>query len=247
MSHYFADFGASSAKTQELSSAVSATTKPMLDAIGALNAAEAALAGAVNRLAAAKALRARLEEMDADWFKRVADSHSNSGPEWELYSKYAPTFPLRMETVKGDFFSTKQVVAQSGPMYDFDAESPALDADKEKLDGEISSLQEAIPGLKIAKSAADSAVSVAQKAVRSADDKYNASVKADEKAAVDLATAQARATQQAQQMLTAPPKSTGVSPLIIAAIAVPVVGAILYAVSRKSTSVAGYRRRRSRR
>lgn len=36
----------------------------------------------------------------------------------------------------------------------------------------------------------------------------------------------------------------GMSPLVIAAVAVPVVGVILYALTRKKASVAGYRRRR---
>lgn len=58
------------------------------------------------------------------------------------------------------------------------------------------------------------------------------------------------ATTQAKVLATAAQKATtaGVSPLVIAAVAMPLVGLIAYAMLRKKkSSVAGYRRRRSRR
>jgi hypothetical protein len=66
------------------------------------------------------------------------------------------------------------------------------------------------------------------------------------RAAADLAKQKVQVEQRKVEKAAA--KLEGPSPLVIAAVAIPVLGAIAYALSRKKgSSVGGYRRRRSRR
>lgn len=219
----------------------------MVAAIAALNVADAAFAAANARVEAAKAAKAQLARMDSAWFKRV-DSYFNSNgaypgaPEVELYQKYKMMFPIDWSL---------PMPSGGGPPFDFDKENPVLEEDKQKADDEFWAATDAVPAARSARTAAQTAQDLAKKEIDAVNVTAKNNSVAAAKAAAD-ATAKAKAAADAaayaklkstQKQMA---KSTGPSPLIIAAVAVPMLGAIIWALTRKKPAVAGYRRRSRR-
>lgn len=196
-------------------------------AAAAGSAAEMAFDAAAARLAAAKALHAQLEKMDADWFKRVASSSDNTGSDWAMYQKYIPGFPIDPRI-------------QSGPMWDFDSPNDQLFEDTQKAWAEHQAAEDALPAARAAKNQTFATWTQAKAALAAAVKKLEAQSMADQAADAAAVTATSRASTQAKL------SAAGASPLVLVAVAVPVVGAIIYAMTRKKSSVAGYRRRSRR-
>jgi hypothetical protein len=221
----------------------------MVAAIAALNVADAAFAAANARVEAAKAAKAQLARMDSAWFKQV-DSYFNSNgaypgaPEVELYQKYKMMFPIDWSL---------PMPSGGGPPFDFDKENPVLEEDKQKADDEVWAATNAVPAARSARTAAQTAQDLAKKEI----DAVNVTAKNNSVAAAKAAADAAAKAKQAVEMAADAKlksiqkqmaKSTGPSPLIIAAVVVPVLGVVIWALTRKkAAAVAGYRRRRSRR
>jgi len=220
-------FGAVSTATQALHTAMPVLDQQLTQAMGAAATAESMLDAGTARHVAAKALHAQLNKMDADWFKRVGSSSDNNGTDWALYQKYVNSFPF-------------DPLVQSGLQHDFEAGSDALYNDLQLAWAEMLAAEDALPALRLARSTAKSALTSAQAAIVAANKKYEASVKADE--AADRAAAAAVQAKIARQ---ASGGGSSKALMIGAAVLVPLL-AIAVVMSRKKSSVAGYRRRSRR-
>lgn len=222
-------FGATAA---ELGSALAALDQQMIAALMAQTAAAGALAAANARVSAAKAAYSMLNKMDADWFEAI-DTKSHLTPEEGAYfNKYRYTFHMK---------------GNGTP--DYEAGSDALYADTQKAFREMLDAEDALPAVKQQKSDADAAVSAAQAALKKANAAHTAQVKLEQQQAVAVAEAKARAADPVYQQLmaTQAKKSATTKKLLIgAAIIVPLLGLIGFALTRKKPSVAGYRRRSRR-
>ncbi len=238
--------------TEELRSAGIAVDNQRIAAVSAAQAADAAVADAVARLAAAKTLSAMLNRMDGAWFRRAM---SPDGTDLSRDFKYPPAEQALFEKYGGTFPQSDVTtdLVQAG-YRDFDAESPQLEYDKVQVANEIQNISGELPALKSAASKAKDEVSRLTTATEAATKKFKAASSADAKVAVATVEAKAQSVVQDQVdarvlktlnevALTKAATKSGVSPLVIAAVAVPVLGAIFWAMTRKKAAVAGYRRR----
>lgn len=225
----YAYFGATAA---DLSTALSMLDQQMIATLTAQSAAAAALAAANARVQAAKANYAMLNKMDADWFESI-DTKSHLTPEEGAYfNKYRFTFQMKPNGTP-----------------DYESGSDALYADTQKAFHEMISAEDMVPVAKGEKSAADAAVSAAQAALRKANDAHSKQLVLEQKQAAAAAEAKARAADPVYQMQVAAQvkkEATTKKVLIGAAIAVPLLGLVGFALTRKKSSVAGYRRRSRR-
>ncbi len=229
-------FGVSAA-VQSLYDAMTPLGQQMIAALQASNAADAALQDAIARVAAAKALSAQLERLDTAWFEDIHQFYAGnravpSPADLALFNKYRMTFPITPAGTPN-----------------FEAPNDHLFEDQQAAQDAIMATEDAVPGFRAAASKAKAALDAAQAVNAAANKKYETAVKAEEKAAADVVKAKAQAASDAVvakdlAVAKALARANGPSPLTIAAIAVPVLGVIAYALTRKrSAPVAGYRRR----
>lgn len=207
--------------------------------------ADAAVAASNARLLSAKADSAQLEKLDADWFIWISTNAPAGSDPNRLYQKYRYSFPEQ-----------DPAYDPNGLDRDFNAGSDLLEQDKDNAALEIKAATGALAAAKTAAAKAKSELDRLTTAATAAMKKRDDAVKAEEKAAaqsvVNDAKAKANAATEARVLKTlneaklSSPKAEGPSPLVIAAIAVPVLGAVVWALTRKKTAVAGYRRRSRR-
>lgn len=230
--------------TQALSAAHAAIAAKGIAATAAVQAADVAVDVATARLAAAKVQSARLNRVTSDLMQRGHAYFTGSGPalsadDEALFKTYGFTFPPD----------------ESNPgASDYDAGSEMLDRDRQNAADELEAATRDLPLVKSAAAAAKSELDKLTTAGLAAQKKYQDAVKAEQKAVVDIEKAKASGAIDARvaleaaklKLLAQAGKTEGMSPMVIAALAVPVLGVLAYMATRKKAAVAGYRRRRSR-
>ncbi len=241
-----------------------AATQVSMAADADVAAAKAQHDAAVARLAEANKLDVILNNVDGAWFKKY-----NEGG-----SIYLTLSPLEMQVFKyiDGFPDVNEAYKATGQFYpggiNYNAENPLLERARELSANAVQNLpaevQDASANLTSAKSTAAKAKAELDRLsglAEAAGRKFQDAVKADQKVEAKVAETTAKVVTQNQidarvlktvndtKIATELAKASkkGVSPLVIAAVAVPVLGAIAWAMTRKKTAaVAGYRRRRSR-
>ncbi len=212
----------------------------MIAAITAVSNADAAIAAATARVAAAKAAKAQFDSANQSWWQRVDSYFTSNGPypgdaDAAFYKKYVTHFPIDW---------TLPYNPDTGVPHAFvDGTNDVLEEDKQKAFDETLDATAALSAAKSARVTAQSVQDAAAKEIKAVNKTAEAVVIATQAKAAAAAKAQADALLPASHRAS----SGGISPVMIAAVAVPVVGILAYMLTRKkSAPVAGYRRRSRR-
>lgn len=215
----------------------------MTSAMAAAQAAEAKLAAATARADAAKAAAAKFKQLESEaWWTNlqraiIAESNGKGGvnsasyvaPEDRaLFDKYLPGFPPDEVNGQWDFTVTNQLV--------FDDQQRALD-DKRSADAAVTAAGKEL-------TAAKATLVKTQDAQLAAVKKVNEAAEAAIKKAAADAVQRQKDLDAPQVVHHAAEVKPGLSPTLVAAIAVPLLGLLVFMMTRKKSAVAGYRRRR---